>query len=163
MNHWRTLCLSISLIFTLRNKSLREEAQWMLKDYRNLERNVGLACAGLQAWLFGQHWHEYHDLAFHRMAFCIPLVLAILGAIRAFGILTAFSILHLYLLKLEAFFSVDSPTVKGWEHFLDARTGGAEKLRKTGASKFAVGFWAILIFVNLAVAIAVIAFKLPST
>jgi hypothetical protein len=143
-------------------KSLREEARWMLKDYRELERNVALACAALQAWLFGKNWHEYRDLVFHRYAFCIPLALAILGAIRAFGILNAFSILHRYLLKLEILFRIDSKQAEGWEHFLDARTGGAEKRRKTGASKFAVGFWAMLIGVNLAVAVICIAFKFPN-
>jgi ABC-type sugar transport system permease subunit len=136
-------------------KSLREEAQWMLKDYRGLERNVALACAGLLAWFFGKDWGKYQGSTVHRIAFFIPLALAVVGSIRAWGILSAFSVLHGYLLKLETLFCLDSERAEGWEHFLDAKTNGDESSRRTGASKFAVGFWATLILITLAVAIVV--------
>lgn len=133
-------------------KSLRSEAQDLFKDYRALERNVSIACALLCAWMFDVERHK--DSSIQRIGFFIPLILAVLGSIRAAGIMHAFGILHGYLLKLETLFCADSQEdAEGWEHYLEGRTNEEESIRSTGASRFAFGFWASLIVTTLVIAI----------
>jgi len=115
---------------------LRSEIELVLKDYRELERNIVIAVGVTWAWLYHEKMAAW--------AFCIPCVFAILGALRAKGVNSAFGVLHKYILKLEsAFHRQGGP--QGWEH---------EHLQ-TGFAKGSGAFWLILIVVTIAVAIFV--------
>jgi hypothetical protein len=139
---------------------LRKEVEWLLKDYRGLERNIVVAVAVLWSWLFHEKWDAASGRNLHTLAWFIPFLFAVLGSVRARGIFKAFGVLHDYLLEIEETFTTDSYP-QGWEHFLTpkeepAKAGGSRDLhRKTGASTAAFTFWGILDSVTLLLAVMV--------
>jgi hypothetical protein len=115
---------------------LRREIEWLLGDYRSLERNAAIAVGLSWAWLF-----EKKDTV-PGWSWLFPCLFAILGAIRATGIMKSFTALGEYISKIEdAFSSIEDPG--GWEH---------GKPRPFGSSRFAGAFWALLILSTLVVA-----------
>jgi hypothetical protein len=124
-------------------KALRKEIEWLLKDYRALERNVAIVCGGLLAWLFEQK-QSSQGWTPQDLAWVIPFLFAGLGSVRAWGILKAFDVYHEYIAKIEEAFS-SGMELSGWEHFLNTQTQNKEDKRRTiGASKFAYMFWITL-------------------
>jgi hypothetical protein len=105
----------------------------VLKDYRDLERNVVIAVGVTLGWLFDKR----ADVP--SWAWFLPLLFAVLGAIRATGILQAFGSFKCYIRKLETAFS-NAGDPQGWEHFPRS---------KTSTARFAVGFWVLLLLVTV--------------
>jgi len=115
---------------------LRKEIEWMLKDYRSLERNVVIAVGVTWGWLFE------HNKALPRWAWLIPCLFAALGSIRAAGIMKAFGNFRTYIVKIEdAFSSHGDPG--GWNRFHP---------KNIGTSRMAGVFWAVLILATVLVA-----------
>ena len=129
-------CIDNAADFYLKEyECLRKEIQWLLKDYRDLERNAVIAIGLTWAWLF-----ERKPPA---GAWFIPILFAALGALRASGIITSFHNYHEYIIRVEdAFTRPGDPG--GWEHTLR---------RGSGVSKGAYLFWLVLIVVTVIVAI----------
>jgi hypothetical protein len=137
-------------------KSLRAEVLWLLKDYRELERNIALACGALLAWLFARPrtvcWTPT-DLAWF-----IPFLLTVIGGIRATGIFRAFDVYHGYLIQIESSIYGDHE-LGGWEHYLEkpkpkeSEMYKKDRLRTIGSSRFAYTFWIVLILSMLAVGV----------
>jgi hypothetical protein len=129
-------CIDKAADFYLKEyECLRKEIQWLLKDYRDLERNAVIAVGLTWAWLF-----ERRPPA---AAWFIPILFAALGALRASGIMKSFNNYHEYITRVEdAFSRSDDPG--GWEH---------TPLRGSGVSKGAYLFWLVLIVVTVIVAI----------
>jgi|ERR1700686_1465972 len=116
---------------------LRREIEWLLKDYRALERNVVIAVGITWGWLLAQRQ------LIPDWAWWVPFLFSALGAIRATGILHTFGVFAQYLSRLEESFSCsDDPG--GWEHFAPG---------KIATARTAVLFWTILIAATVAVAI----------
>ena|ERR1700728_1135190 len=114
---------------------LRKEIELVLKDYRALERNIVIAVGVSWGWLYDKKTPSW--------MFCIPILFAVLGSVRAMGVVETFRTLHRYLLEIEdAFKKPDGP--EGWEHF---------HKNKTGFSRGAVAFWVIIILATLGVAV----------
>jgi hypothetical protein len=114
---------------------LRHEIEWLLKDYRALERNVVIAVGLTWAWLF--------EKRAPRWTWVIPILFAVLGAIRASGIIKSFRGFHGYISQLEDAFSRPGDP-GGWQH---------SPWHKTGAARGAYWFWSILIGATVLVAI----------
>jgi hypothetical protein len=123
-------------------KALRKEVEILLEDYLALERNVVVAIGASWAFLY----HERLPV----WTFLIPCLFAVLGAVRAKGIMDAFGVLRGYLLKIEDAYGRED-VLKGWEH---AHKG-------TGFAKGAVWFWSILIAATLLVILYVHCHRLP--
>jgi hypothetical protein len=107
-------------------KGLRKEVELLLEDYLGLERNVVVAIGASWAFLYHERLPAW--------TFLIPCLFAVLGAVRAKGIMDAFGVLSGYLKKLEIAYRRES-VLLGWEH----------SHQGTGFSKGAVWFWSILI------------------
>lgn len=121
-------------------KALRKEIEWLLQDYRALERNIAVVCGGLLTWLFAQK-HSCQEWSPQDLAWIIPFLFAGLGSVRAWGIFKAFDVYHEYIVKIEEAFSAGM-NLGGWEHFLNTQTQDKKDKRRTiGASKFAYMFW----------------------
>jgi hypothetical protein len=89
-------------------ESQRKQVEWLLRDYRTLERNVVIAVGVTWGWLFKQN-------CVPKWAWFIPCLFASLGALRALGIEKSGYALKEYIKLLEAAFSHwDDPG--GWEH-----------------------------------------------
>jgi hypothetical protein len=115
---------------------LRREIEWLLQDYRTLERNVVLAIGVTWAWLFTHTTHP-------RLAWWIPVLFAVLGAIRAYGIHQGFAKLGNYIKLLEENFSgLGDP--EGWQHKIPG---------KFGTSKGAATIWFLLVVTSLGLAL----------
>lgn len=111
---------------------LRKEVEWLLKDYRALERNVVIAVGVTLGWLFDKR----SDIP--AWAWFLPFLFAALGAIRGTGIMQAFGNFKKYFLAIENAFSRPGDPA-GWEHF--PRQEGS-------TSRVAVVFWALLLLVT---------------
>src|SRR5713226_2321001 len=85
-------------------KALRKEIEWLLQDYRSLERNIAVVCGGLLAWLF-EHQQSSQRWTPQDLAWIIPFLFAGLGSVRAWGIFQAFDVYHEYIVKIEEAFS----------------------------------------------------------
>ncbi len=128
-------CIDKAADFYLKEyECLRKEIEWLLKDYRDLERNVVIAVGLTWAWLF--------EKGPPKAAWFIPFLFAVLGAVRATGILKSFRNYHEYITRIEEAFSRPGDP-GGWEH----------SPWRGGVSKGAYLFWLILILVTLSVAI----------
>jgi hypothetical protein len=108
---------------------LRKEVEWLLKDYRDLERNAVIAVGVTWAWLFD------HNMKMPWWAWCFPCLFALLGGLRGMGILRAFGNFKGYISRVEDAFSKPSDP-GGWEHF---------PRPKGSTSRFAATFWILLI------------------
>jgi hypothetical protein len=118
-------------------EGLRREINFNEKEARALERYIVVAIGGILTWLASMPKID-------RWIWCVPCLLAVLGAVRAFGVNQTWDVYHRYILKLEnAFTDADAPG--GWEHFLEKE--------ETHNAKGAVLFWALLIFSAGAVAV----------
>jgi hypothetical protein len=115
-------------------ESLRREIEWLLKDYRALERNVVIAVGLSWAWLF--------EKCAPKWAWSVPILFAVLGALRASGIIKSFKNYHDYIYKLEDTFSRPGDP-GGWEH----------TLLKSGVAEGAYLFWLILIIATISIAV----------
>ena len=131
---------------------LRKEIMFLLKDCRDLERNVVVAVGISWAWLLDK------NAMVPRWAWWIPCLFAALGAVRVWGIMKSFGVYRLYVGGVEeAIVLPDGPG--GWEHFLGSQVIIARGIQKRfpkakiDTSKFAFVFWAILIFATVAVAL----------
>jgi hypothetical protein len=119
---------------------LRDEIDHISRENRNLERNVVIAMGVTWGWLYGQGAHG------PVWAYFIPLMFAVLGAIRAHGIDQSFGALGGYITNIEdAFHKEGSPI--GWEHHLKKFY-----LNGTPDSKGQLLFWIILHLSALVVA-----------
>lgn len=121
------------------HSSLRGEIQWLLEDYRSLERNVLVAVGVSCGWLL------LNNDKVPRWTWFTPFLFAVLGAIRATGILRSFKTFGQYLAKIEEVFSADGDP-GGWQHFL------ALQGKNLGTSRAAPAFWAVLLLFTLLVA-----------
>jgi hypothetical protein len=116
-------------------EALRKEVEWLLQDYRTLERYAIVAVGVSWAWLF----HEQKTVPV--WAWWFPVLFAVLGGVRAYGILKAFKALGKYLKTVEDFFYKEGGP-SGWEH----------REKKGSSTSLAAGtFWAILIAATLGV------------
>lgn len=107
-----------------------------------LERNVLIAIAGTWVWPIGR--------AAPSWTFLIPVLFALLGSLRAYGIMRAFGRIGAYIKTLEgAFTRPDGPA--GWQHFQ----------KGTGAATGAVLFWACVV-VATAIVLVFIHYNPPS-
>ena len=132
-------------------RALRKEIEWLLQDYRSLERNIAVVCGGLLAWLFA-HQQNCEKWTPQDLAWIIPFLFAGLGSVRAWGIFKAFNVYHEYIVKIEAAF-LTGMDLGGWEHFLNRQTAKDKDQRYTiGAAKFAYMFWGTLDVVTFLVA-----------
>lgn len=114
---------------------LRKEIDWLLQDYRSLERNVVVAVGVTWGFLFKL------DHTPPKWSWFIPCLFAALGALRASGIVQSFRLFHEYIERLEdAFHSPHDPG--GWQHFTSGRTW-------SGRSGFL--FWLTLLLATIAV------------
>jgi|SRR5580704_15418072 hypothetical protein len=116
-------------------EALRREIEWLLKDYRELERNVVIAVGLTWAWLF--------ERTPPKPAWLIPILFAGLGAWRAYGITESFDHYHEYICHIEDAFSRPGDP-GGWEH---------TKWHGSGGAKGAFLFWLSLIVVTVIAAI----------
>jgi len=129
-------CIDKAAEFYLKEyECLRREIEWLLKDYRDLERNVVIAVGLTWAWLF--------EKGPPKGAWFIPCLFAVLGAVRATGIIKSFGKYHKYISRIEDAFTRPADP-GGWEHSTPHGSGG---------SKGAYLFWLILILVTVGVAI----------
>ena len=131
---------------------LRREIEWLLSDYRSLERNAVIAVGISWAWLFAQR-QEIPSWAWY-----FPCLFAILGSVRALGIMHSFTLFHQYMKFLESWFSSEdtkssSSKLSGWNHFLDSQNHPPNKRTRTSASRMAGVFWVLLIVSTILVAI----------
>jgi hypothetical protein len=128
-------CIDKAADFYLKEyECLRREIEWLLKDYRDLERNVVIAVGLTWAWLFEKDPPK--------AAWFFPFLFAVLGALRASGIDKSFKNYHEYIRRIETEFS-RAGDPGGWEH----------SPRRGGLSEGAYVFWLILILVTVGVAI----------
>jgi hypothetical protein len=138
MNHIPGIFSEKSEEFRLKEyECLRREIEMTSKDSRSLEKYIAVAVGGIWTWLYGVKVNS-------PWMWSVPCLLAILGAIRAFGMNQSFVVFHAYILKLEEAFSKTGGP-EGWEHFIEKHD--------TGNAKGAVLFWAILITSTAAAAI----------
>jgi hypothetical protein len=107
-------------------KGLRKEVELLLEDYLSLERNVVIAIGASWAFLYHERLPAW--------TFLIPCLFAVLGAVRAKGIMDAFGVLSGYLKKIEIAYRREG-VLRGWEH----------DHQGTGFAKGAFWFWLILI------------------
>jgi len=130
-----TLAVKAEEFYLKEYECLRKEIEWLLKDYRALERNVVIAVGLTWAWLFEKRAPKW--------TWVIPILFAVLGAIRASGIIKSFGGFHNYISQLEdAFTRTGDPG--GWQH---------SPWHKTGAARGAYWFWSVLIGATVLVAI----------
>lgn len=115
---------------------LRREVEWLLQDYRTLERNAVIAVGITWGWLF-------QKTTAPKWAWFFPCVFAILSSIRALGITHTFGLFHRYISQLEDSFSGQGYP-SGWQHFT---------VGKTASTRVGAAFWAFLILVSFAVAL----------
>jgi hypothetical protein len=133
-------------------RALRKEIEWLLQDYRALERNIAVVCGGLLTWLFAHPW-DVNEWKPQDLAWIVPFLFAGLGSVRAWGIFKAFNVYHEYIVKIEDAFATGMD-LGGWEHFLNRRTEKDKDQRHTiGTAKFAYMFWGILDAVTFLVAL----------
>src|ERR1035441_5893392 len=111
MNHIPSIFSEKSEEFHLKEYGcLRREIEIAQKDARSLEKYMAVAVGAIWTWLYsinGDSW-----------MWCIPCLLATLGAIRAFGVNRTFGVFHAYISNLERAFS-KSGGPGGWEHFIE--------------------------------------------
>jgi hypothetical protein len=127
--------------FALQEHSeLRAEIRDLIKDSRTLERNV-IVGIGVVWGFLALHIPSGWD----RWAWWVPVLFAVLGSLRTFGMTRAFRQYGAYLKHVEtAFFGADD--IEGWENFLlkDGR-------RALGPTTLL--FWILLLLMTAAVAI----------
>jgi hypothetical protein len=116
---------------------LRREIEWLLKDYRALERNAVIAVGVTWGWLFEK------GTGAPKWAWFFPCLFAVLGSIRALGITHAFGLFHQYISQLEKSFSGQGYP-PGWQHFSSG---------KTASTRVGAAFWALLIIGTVVVAL----------
>jgi hypothetical protein len=118
-------------------KALRKEIESLSKETRSLERNVIISIGLVWVWLLND------GTATTKPAWLFPILLAVLGCLRAMQIERHFKSFNEYIGKIEASFSAEQDP-GGWEHFLFPR-------RPTRLSTLA--FWWVLVICTVAVAI----------
>lgn len=129
-------------------KSLRSEVLWMLKDYGALERNVALLCGGLLAWLF-KDIVPSRTWTVEQLAWFLPLIFAVLGSIRAYGLFKAFNIFHEYFVKVEQKFATS-----GWESYIgEGEEEGEDARPRLGTYNKWYIFWVTLGLTTLVAAV----------
>jgi hypothetical protein len=122
-------------------ESLRREVEWLLKDYRDLERNVLIAIVASWVWLLEK------GTALPPVVWFLPLLFALIGGMRATGIMQAFTNFHRYISEIElAFRSPGDPV--GWEHF--PKRG---RFARSATSRFAGVFWGLVLLLTGIVAV----------
>jgi hypothetical protein len=124
-------------------KALRAEVLQLLETLRSLERNVIVAIGASWAFLLEKREHV------PKWSWFVRVLFAVLGILRARGIVKYFGQFRVYLSRLEeAFGTPQGPA--GWQHFTGPFT------RKSPGSKISDGtapFWALLLLMTLAAAI----------
>jgi hypothetical protein len=123
---------SVAEFYLKEYESLRKEIEWLGKDERALERNVTVAIGLIWVWLLKDGSNVT------RLAWLIPVLLALLGAVRAIQLERYFKqYFNIYIGLVEAYFSRPG-TPKGWENFLKSR-------QKHPVLLSVVLFWVILL------------------
>src|SRR5580704_15341608 len=120
---------------------LRKEIEWLLKDYRDLERNALIAIVASWVWLL----EKGKDLP--PIVWFLPFLFAVIGSMRATGIMRAFTNFKNYISQLEEAFRTPGDP-QGWEHF--PKTG---RFARGAVSRFAGVFWGLLLLLTGIIAI----------
>jgi hypothetical protein len=130
--------------------SLRSEIENTLKEYGNLEKAVAGACAAIYAWLAkGDSGHPTTWAAW-----VIPVGLAGLGGLRAYGLHRRLAELGSYIFMIETEIYGQSNRIEqklraGWEHFC-SKDG---QPRNGMISWSATAFWTLLGCITSGVAV----------
>ena len=91
-------------------QSLRQEIAASVEEARRIERYAAIAAGAVWVWVLGQH----ASLA-GALASLIPVLVSILGGIRAFALHQVTTAIAAYLLEVEDLYRQSS--IPGWEHF----------------------------------------------
>jgi len=125
--------------------SIRKEIETQLSELSALERNSLLAIAAVYSWLVvhsgGADGRQY---VLTSMAWAIPCLIAIFGALRAYSINLHLGIMGGYLKEVETESRREGelPENLGWEHYFESAGRGAQ-------TKVRMAFWGALILTTL--------------
>lgn len=127
--------------------ALRKEVDWTLQDSRTVERNVVVAIGVFWAFLIKEHL-EIRCLRYGDFAWSIPVIFAILGAIRSWALWMKFTEMGDYFRKIEQeIVQLEPGTARpeGWQRYQNYAAGNYVKMS-------GIAFWGVLLVVTVAVA-----------
>lgn len=125
--------------------TLRKEVEWTLNDSRMVERNVIIVIGAFWAFLIKESGN-IGKFAHPALAWWIPVLFSVLGALRSAALGFKFLCLGKYIRKLENYFLRETAKrPEGWENF-QVTVGGFVRVS-------ACAFWLILIAVTVVIAV----------
>jgi len=112
--------------------ALRKEVEWILPDSRAVERNVLIAIGAFTAFLIKEHV-EMSSLRYGSLAWWIPFIFAVAGAVRSIALWLKFGQIGEYISKIEEYVVKDQPKTggpEGWERFQNSEKSNGKKSRR---------------------------------
>jgi hypothetical protein len=129
--------------------SLHGEIRELIAEARTLERQVLFATGAVWAWL------AIHGKDVPQLAWYIPVLFAVAGAIRAFALKRAVENIALYIRRLEGALSAGPPNLVGWKTFRRLMPP-AEEFVTSGVMWSAWFFWVLLILATVVIPVFVL-------
>lgn len=124
--------------------SLHGEIRELLIEARTLERQVVFATGAVWSWL------AVHGQSAHALAWFLPVLFSVGGAIRAAALKKEVNNIASYIWEIEYVLATTLPNLPGWHRFRE------QKALTAGLLRGARIFWSVLILITLVVPITIL-------
>ena len=122
-------------------ESLRKEIEFATQEMRSIETYVLIATGAVWTWLASAN----SEPPFAKIAWWIPLLFAVLGALKTFALYRGIERMSSYIQKLEQYFC-NTRVSSGWETHVHTR-----EVRENFLNIYMYIFWIIMIAISIVV------------